>query len=185
MLSKAKALFCLLLLLQGCASHDYVDAKSQSQFTYEMWLPAHSKAELWKGARDYFATAYRSDEMAFDPLNPDSGSINGIGAAPWHLPSGEQCRVAYQLQFTAMDDRAKLRFIANLDQISGGEGCDGWQRISPAGYAEMTTAFTATATALQTQIGGPSRAAPEYTLPGSGHGPVTINPGAATATTKP
>ncbi len=184
-MSKAKALFCLLLLLQGCASHTYVDAKSQTQFTYDMWLPAHSKDELWKGARDYFASAYRSDEMAFDALNPESGSITGIGALPWHLPNGEQCRVGYQLQFTAMDDRSRLRLIANLEQISGGDDCDRWQRISPAGYAEVRAAFTGTATALQTQIGGPARAAPEYTLPRRSSGPVTINPNATAIGTKP
>jgi hypothetical protein len=152
---KARPLLCLLLLLTGCAGRPYAEAGAQTQFAYDLWLPGHSRAELWQGTRDYFASAYHSDELAFDVLNPEQGSMVGHGELPWHLADGAQCRVRYQIQLAVLDDRTRLRFSPALDDISGDGDCSRWRRISRDGYREMQAAFTQTAAALQTRLGGP------------------------------
>jgi len=153
----------LCLSLAGCASHAYVGAGAQTQFNYEMWLPGHSREQIWSGARDYFSSSAEGQAVAFDVLDPASGNISGGGRLPWHLPDGAQCLVRYQLQLTVSDDRSRLRLLAVLDDISGGDDCDRWRRISPAGYQEVQGSFARTATALQARIGGPMQS-PERQL---------------------
>ena len=96
----------------------------------EQYLPLYQKCQALQGKLDYFyATKVRKYDISFDQLEWDaasppiaSGSYGDVYAALWHMPSGEERKVAMKVRREIIDEcnvsdilleEGNLRYIPN------------------------------------------------------------------------
>jgi hypothetical protein len=121
------------------------DAKTE--FTFDYQVPSKSKGELWKSARDYFASAYGDSRSVFRVMDPEDGTIIGKGTASWMLMTNN-CLTDYHIRFAAKDNKARLQFeiIRGVPPLSQ---CTGWPWPTESGYQEIVNSFSLTSTGLK------------------------------------
>lgn len=142
----------VLLTLSGCAGITMIDKHSQTKFNYDFALKGQNKNEIFKKARDYFATVYGDSRSVFRMVDESDGSMIGRGSAKWNIAS-MHCMTDYHIRFAAKDEKARLQ----LELIYGVPpfcDCVGWPFPPQNGYKEVVQTFESTAQGLEKWLQG-------------------------------
>ena len=130
----------------------------QREFTYDYKVPGKTKGELFKNARNYFATAYGDSKAIGRVEDEGEGLIIAKAVTLWKMDTGMvavSCVSGYDISFIAKDEKARLQLTINKALQSTPE-C-GWKEPSKQGYPEVVSNLNATAKQLGEALEGRSK----------------------------
>lgn len=153
--------FSICSVLQGCAtdpnSPDYPISQSDVQAKTFTYIDLGSnKAELWKRARNYIATAYGDSKAVLRVEDESSGTLIGKGLIRWKMlttPLSPYCYSEYDIRFVAKDSKARLQ-LELLQGVPAISECSGWSLPSKYGYEQILSSFSAMSEQLESSLRG-------------------------------
>ena len=138
----------LAIALTGCVTippDRYPIDTEKRAFIYDFVLPGKSKAELFKSAKYYMATAY-GDVRAVNRLEDEDGAtIIGRALMPWKLTVDSlmiptiPCKSNYNIIFIAKEGKARLQL--ELQPGAANPGTCGWELPPKRDYAQFPIYF--------------------------------------------
>ena len=135
------------LIVTGCAVSSKTNKSKepmQSTFTYNYEVKEKIKPDLWRSARDYFASAYGDSRSVFRVMDKKDGTIIGQGTLAWSrqvLLAHYNCSINYHIRFIAKDNKARLQFEL-IDNPSSESSCDGYSLPIAKGHEKIKKEFS-------------------------------------------
>ncbi|MDD9305316.1 DUF4468 domain-containing protein [Aeromonas caviae] len=150
------------LFISGCAVGPDLTTISSSDIkpvTYDYSIPGASKEQLFKRARDHFATVYGDSRSVIRVEDEKEGLILGKGAVDWNLATGSpvipymSCVASYNIRFLAKDAKARLQ-IELIEGAPAFSQCSGWPLPTITAYKEILASFDGTSEGVKTALNG-------------------------------
>ena len=150
---------CLVLMLSGCTTlspEQKPITTEQREFIFEYAVPAKSKTELFKAARNHFALSYGNSKEVSRLEDEEQGTIIGKAVAPWSLSLDSiiipamPCASNYNLIFIAKDGKARLQ-LTLLEGAALPLSC-GWARPPKRDYPQIVSHFKSASESLSNAL---------------------------------
>ena len=92
----------------GCIKYLEMTQKMQN-FQYEYKMDGKSKKQIWKLARNHYATVYGDFRSVFSVQDEEEGTLIGKGTIKWTFDHGMlNCYRGYHIKFHTKNEYAKL-----------------------------------------------------------------------------
>lgn len=149
------------MVFLGCATNpnspDYPISQSNVQAETFTYINLDSdKAELWKRARNYIATAYGDSKAVLRVEDESSGTLMGKGLIRWKMLTSSlspYCYSEYDIRFVAKDSKARLQ-LELLPGVPAISECSAWSLPSKYGYEQILSSFATMSEQLEASLRG-------------------------------